>query len=600
MMTDDMDLIRDYAQSGSEASFATLVSRHVNLVYSVALRQVRDTHMAEEVTQVVFIILARKAGSLNAKTILPGWLCRTARYASADALKAQRRRQCREQEAHMQSILNQPEPDAWTQISPLLDSALAQLGEKDHNAIVLRFFEGRDFKQVGAALGTGEDAAKMRTSRALDKLRKFFTKRGLTLSAAVIAAAVSANSVQAAPPALAATISAAAAAKGVTVSAGTLALVKSTLKLMAWAKIKTAALAGGTVLLAAGATAGFVGTISWFGSAPDITGAWEGIADVPVGTEITKQHVVVTFSKRFGSYRAMADIIDQGETNIPITKLSYSYPKIHMEEAESHSAFDGTLDTNQMEFTGTFLQGSFSTSLTLKYTTHPDTVPPLLTPADYAQKSDFDLQGSWKGILQVRPNFALHLNVRIAETAPGQFRAELDSVDQGARNQLCSVVYDRPGVKVICNNGDGLFKGDFTSGSLTGKWVQNGRSLPLVFTRTDAQADAAQEAARDYTHAGPDDIHGHWNGVVTTKGMKGRVTMHIAKLANGELDVLLDLPDMQMSGIPAQIISTAGKIRFDWKGIGGAFQGVLQNGKLVGTWYQGRNQSYPLVLETAK
>ena len=109
-MADDMELVREYARHGSEEVFATLVSRHVNLVYSVAMRQLHDTHLAEEITQATFIILARKAGSLNSNTILPAWLCRTANYAAADALRTQRRRRSREQEAYMQSSLNEPEP----------------------------------------------------------------------------------------------------------------------------------------------------------------------------------------------------------------------------------------------------------------------------------------------------------------------------------------------------------------------------------------------------------------------------------------------------------------------------------------------------------
>src|SRR5882724_8321224 len=130
MMTDDMALLREYAERNSEEAFATLVSRYVNLVYSIALRQVRDPHLAEEITQAVFIILARKAYELTRHPVLSGWLCRTARYASADAIKIQPRRQHREQEAYMESTLNESENEAWARIASLLDTALEQLGER--------------------------------------------------------------------------------------------------------------------------------------------------------------------------------------------------------------------------------------------------------------------------------------------------------------------------------------------------------------------------------------------------------------------------------------------------------------------------------------
>jgi len=259
-MNDDLALLRDYARNNSEDAFAALVSRHVNLVYSVALRQVRDPQLAEEITQAVFIILARKADKLSQHTVLAGWLCRTARYAGANALTIQRRRQHREQEAYMQSILNcgsdapsQQTEEAWNQIAPLLDGALEKLRQKDHDAVVLRFFENKNFAEVGAALGASEDAAKMRVNRALEKLRKFFTKRGVDSTASAIAEQISAHSVQVAPVALAKSVTAVAIAKGAVASGSTLTLVKGALKAMTWAKMKLACSVGVSVLLAGSA-----------------------------------------------------------------------------------------------------------------------------------------------------------------------------------------------------------------------------------------------------------------------------------------------------------------------------------------------------------
>ena len=250
---DDMALLREYATGNSEMAFETLVSRRVGFVYSAALRQVRDPCLAEEVTQAVFIILARKAGRISDKTMLAGWLFRTTRFAAQAQIRADTKRRRREQEANMQSEIQQTAPDPlWEQLSPLLDEALATLGETDRQAVLLRFFENRSMAEVGHSLGTGEDTARKRVSRALEKLRRYFSKRGVSSTTAIIAEAISANSAHAAPVGLATTITAT-VIKGPAVAASTLALVKGTLKVMTWIKLKIALGITAALLLAGGA-----------------------------------------------------------------------------------------------------------------------------------------------------------------------------------------------------------------------------------------------------------------------------------------------------------------------------------------------------------
>jgi len=251
----DMELLREYDRQGSEAAFATLVQRHVSLVYSAALRHIGIAAHAEEITQAVFVILARKAASLRPDTILESWLYETTRLTALSFRRGERRRQFREQEAYMQSTLQESDDaSTWNQLAPLLDEAMARLGKKDRDAVILRYFKDKNLREVAAALKVNETAAQRRVHRAVEKLRKFFTKRGIILPAAVLTAAISANSVQAAPVALANTISAVAVAKGAAASTSTLTLIKGALKIMAWTKAKTAIVASAAVLFATGTT----------------------------------------------------------------------------------------------------------------------------------------------------------------------------------------------------------------------------------------------------------------------------------------------------------------------------------------------------------
>ena len=141
----DMELLGQYAHGNCEEAFAALVRRHVNMVYCAALRKTGNAHAAKEITQAVFIILAQKAGRLSQKTILSGWLYQATRLTVANLLRSEMRRVRREQEACLQSPTNETESEVWPQMAPLLEDAMGRLGEKDRNAIALRFFEGKSF-----------------------------------------------------------------------------------------------------------------------------------------------------------------------------------------------------------------------------------------------------------------------------------------------------------------------------------------------------------------------------------------------------------------------------------------------------------------------
>jgi len=244
-----MELVRQYARHHDEAAFAELAQRHVNLIYSVALRHGANGAQAEEITQTVFVTLARKAGSLRPDTVLAAWLYETTRLTSISFLRGERRRQFREQEAYMQSTFDAtPTDPIWQQLAPLLDNAMMWLNREDREAVVLRFFEDKNLREVAAALGINEAAAQKRVYRAVEKLRAFFTKRGVVVPAAGLTAAISANAVQAAPVGLAATISTAAALGGTAIASSATATATKAIAMTTLQKT----IVGGTLAVAVG------------------------------------------------------------------------------------------------------------------------------------------------------------------------------------------------------------------------------------------------------------------------------------------------------------------------------------------------------------
>jgi RNA polymerase sigma factor (sigma-70 family) len=246
---DDWELLRAYSDGGSEEAFATLTSRYVDLVYSAALRQCGDAEEARDVTQAVFLILARKGTGLRKGTILSGWLYRTARYVALEAMRSQTRRKRREDAVALMN--NETEPTAeelWKEVAPRIDAAMERLNESDRAAVLLRFFHGRSLCELAKALGVTEDAAKKRVARALERLRQQLRREGLTSSSSLLAAALAAYAVQSAPATMGAVVSTAVA--GSVASAEILS--KGAIQMIALTKFKTTVACVAAMALAAG------------------------------------------------------------------------------------------------------------------------------------------------------------------------------------------------------------------------------------------------------------------------------------------------------------------------------------------------------------
>ena len=235
----DAQLLGEYAAQGSEPAFAEIVARHTDLVYSVACRQTGSPELAHEVAQMVFTDLARKARTLPREVLLTGWLYQAARFAAAKAVRGEQRRQAREQEAltmqHLVSNTGTESAPGWEQLAPVLDDAMGELTAPDRDAILLRYFQNQDFHAVALALGVSESAAQRRVSRAVERLREYLAKRGVTAGASGLVVLISANAVLTAPAGLSAAIAAAVA--GITAAtAGTATIIT-----MSWLNAKSAA-----------------------------------------------------------------------------------------------------------------------------------------------------------------------------------------------------------------------------------------------------------------------------------------------------------------------------------------------------------------------
>ena len=242
-VTDNTTWLRDYAETGSEQAFGQLVARHFDLVHATALRMVcGDTQLAQDIAQTVFTDLARQARNLPRNLVLGGWLYRHTWFTATKAIRAERRRRMRESRAVEMKEQNESPDEVWHQIAPVLEEAMGHLSTRERDAVVLRFFEHQPFRAVGGALGTTEEGARRRVDRALEKLRRFFAGRGVSLSLTALATLLGGPAVTSAPAGLAALVAGASLSSAVT--GGGLTLWSIKLLIMTKMKIMAAATAG--------------------------------------------------------------------------------------------------------------------------------------------------------------------------------------------------------------------------------------------------------------------------------------------------------------------------------------------------------------------
>jgi RNA polymerase sigma factor (sigma-70 family) len=607
---DDNDLLRAYVERDSEAAFAALVARHVNKVYSVAWRHTGNPHQAEEITQAVFVILARKSNRLGKSVILEGWLYQTARLTALTFIRGEIRRTRREQEVCMQTGLNESEPDVWAKMAPLLDAVMGKLNEHDRHAVVLRYFYGKSLKEVGAALGASEGAARVRLHRAMEKLRRYFLKLGIASTTATIEEAISALSVQTAPAGLVNIISIVAAGKGATTTTSTLALVNGAMKLMAWTKAKSAVIMGVAILLASAASVGLVKGVpwSWLRTQPDLQGVWEGVMlldDAGVGPgEAARTHLVLILVKTNDVYTATTDLIEMGKKDVAMGRVAYDYPSLRIQRNPRDTwNLKVNADATQMILSHAthFIQPD---PVLLMRTSAPDPVPKRLEESDFQPRPGSDLQGYWKGSTGDGQE-ALPFNLKVAELSDGTFRAEWDNPTEGADGLPAMVSYNRPLVKLTLASGAGIFQGAVNSNDtgIIGSWTQGGQSVPAIVGRADYHAEHAQDADKSYSSISGKDLQGHWRGswVVTLAGTKAtiRLALNIARLPGGSYAATLSDPDdfEKNDPVPTSDFHYAPpQVRMEWKPKGGAYEGKLSEGKLVGTWFQA-GAGFPLIFD---
>lgn len=320
----------------------------------------------------------------------------------------------------------------------------------------------------------------------------------------------------------------------------------------------------------------------------DVSGAWFGTLDAGH----LQLRLVFHIKHHGGSYEATVDTIDQGRRDLPVTSVKVKGVDVHIDLGTFGAVYDGKLDSSGTQIVGLFRQAGANIPFNLKKTAQPPTVAPPLLPASYTPRNGSDLQGYWQGTVTVGP-VKTRIAFKIADLGNGKYRAELDSVDQGATGiPVTSCTYQSPSVHMEVIGVAGTFDGTLSrSGEIAGTWKQGPNNLPVVLKRG---APPAPDTA-DYRSVKDSEPQGIWSGALDTKVSVLRLVLKIGKQANGTLVAKLDSPDQGANDIPASGVqfTPPSTLKVEWRVLSANFTGELKNNKLTGTWTQ-NGMPFPL------
>jgi RNA polymerase sigma factor (sigma-70 family) len=429
-MTDHRTLLAEYAANGSEEAFRELVARYIDLVYSTAVRLVNgDTHRAEDVAQTVFADLARLAGKFSKDVMLGGWLHRRTWHVATTLMRNERRRQNRERQAAEMNTLQDNSEGQFERIAPLLDEAINQLGASDRAAIVLRFFEHRDLRAVGVALGSNEDAAQKRVSRAVEKLRGHFARRGIVASSTVIASVIAAHAVHAAPAGLASAVTTASLAG----AAGSSSLGLASTWLQTMLVKKTTLIAAAVILTAT------VISISTVKTKP-------ARANAPVTADSLREGLVLDMT--FDQDEAGSGVITDSSGKARGGKITdHSGEGNHgvaagvrwTSDGKRGGAYEFTADGDEIVITNNkSLNPKQLTLAAWIKTSYTDAIWRRIFDKSYTQGYALSIAGdfgkqSWRGLLSLEMGLGTHFSVTRIKVADGQWHqvvATFDGTDE--------------------------------------------------------------------------------------------------------------------------------------------------------------------------